>query len=360
MKFKDLKNEIIYDIDAGISVELISSPGRGKSEFVRALRDELSARDGEEWGFQTLFLATQQPCDLIGYLFKGEMELEGEKVTITDPSMPLWMRSEDGKPVTHYKRGILFLDEYGQGEGDVKRASAELLLNHKLGPWELPDGWAVVAASNKSTDRSGVTKSFDFVINRRNQYLIDDDVDGWIDWAAENGVTPISMAFAKQNPHIVFADGVPQKQGPWCTPRSLVMADKRLRLKAERSGGVFPEDAISVEATAGLIGDGAAAQLFAFVRLEKEMPPYEKIIKDPEKVKVPEKPDAQMLVTYNLAHRVTVDDIAAVVKYVTRMPKEFAVTFAQAACKRMPRILSTPAMQSWCRENSSLMAAISK
>jgi hypothetical protein len=115
-----------------------------------------------------------------------------------------------------------------------------------------------------------------------------------------------------------------------------------------------------METVGGIVGMGAAAQLFAFVKLEREMPKYEKIVADPKGVKVPTKPDALMLVAYSLAHRVVLADIKPVVEYVERMPKEFAVTFINAACKRDNKIVATPAVQKWALENSSLMASIAK
>jgi energy-coupling factor transporter ATP-binding protein EcfA2 len=108
---------------SGTSIELISHPGRGKSTFIKDMVKIMSDMDGQEWGFATMFLATQTPPDLIGYQFKGEREWGGKKVTVTDPSVPLWMITHTGKPTWEYERGILFLDEYGQGEADVKRAS---------------------------------------------------------------------------------------------------------------------------------------------------------------------------------------------------------------------------------------------
>jgi hypothetical protein len=362
MDFLSLRDEVIDDLDAGISVQLASAPGLGKSEFVHQLVDYLSKRDGEEWGFATMFLATQTPPDLIGYQFKGERTWNGKNVAVTEPTLPLWMVTQSGKPTWAYKRGILFLDEYGQGEADVKRASAELLLNKQIGPWKLGGenhaGWGVIAASNRADDRSGVTKEFDFVINRRGQYNITASVDAWTDWAVANSISPLTIAFANQNPHIVFDAKVPDKQGPWCTPRSLVMLDRKMQVKFNRTGR-FPDDPHTLEGAQGLIGAGAA-QYFAFVRLEREMPKFEAIIANPTKEKVPEKPDAQMLVVYNLAHRVDTQNIEHVIKYVERMPKEFSITFAKAACKRDQKILVTPAMRKWSTENSSLMAAIGR
>ena len=54
--------------------------------------------------------------------------------------MPLWMVTQTGKPdMGIQKRGIIFLDEYGQGEADTKRASAELLLKTPDRP--VATGW---------------------------------------------------------------------------------------------------------------------------------------------------------------------------------------------------------------------------
>jgi len=360
MKLTEFARRFPVYAKAGNSIELISAPGRGKSMTIRAIVDSMSKRDGEEWGYADLFLATQTPPDLIGFQFKGEVTYDGNTFPITDPTAPTWFITESGLPVFAYKRGVLFLDEFGQGQTDVKAAAAELLLNKRIGKWRLPDGWIVIAASNRTSDRSGVTKSLDFVINRRKEIQISDDLDGWLDWASTSGVMPLTMAFAAQNPQIVFTDGVPEKQGPWCTPRSLVMADKELQAHAEDNNGKIPTDALAVEDIAGYVGHAAAAQYFAFVRLEAEMPKYEAILKDPDTAKVPEKPDAQMLVCYNLAHRVTPPDADKIITYVKRLPKDFAVTFVKTACNREPMLMTKPGFMKWVQENASLVAALGK
>jgi hypothetical protein len=358
MNFTQLREVMPALLDSGISIEMMSAPGRGKSQFNADTVEIMSERDGEEWGFATLFLATQTPPDLLGYVFKGERTWDDKKVAISEATLPSWMMTSKGKPVWAHKRGILLLDEYGQGEADVKRASAELLLNKQLGPWKLPEGWSVIACSNRASDRSGVTKSFDFVINRRMEINITDDLEAWLNWAATHDVMPLTQAFAKQNPQIVFQDGVPDKQGPWCTPRSLVMADQQLQALAKYNGGRVPDAGPALELVGGLISTGSAAQYFSFVRLQNEMPPYEKIISDPKKAKVPEKPDALMLVAFQLAHNVRADEVNPVLTYVDRMPKEFSVTFATAACKRDVSLVAHPGFYKWAMQNASLMAAI--
>ena len=63
-----------------------------------------------------------------------------------------------------------------------------------------------------------------------------------------------------------------------------------------------------------------------------------------QEAKLPTKPDfPQMLVVFNLAHRVDTKGIeAGDPKYIERMPKEFAVTFAKAACKRNHALVIDP------------------
>jgi hypothetical protein len=120
----------------------------------------------------------------------------------------------------------------------------------------------------------------------------------------------------------------------------------------------IPDDPLLMEEGAGKIGTGAASQYFGFVRLERKMPKFEAIVKDPTGVKVPDAPDAQMLSIFGLAHRVDDKTIGAVITYIERFPKEFAVTFAKSACGRNSDLVLNPAMRKWSANNASLMAAL--
>ncbi len=364
MRFLELRDAVIDNLDARIATHLKSSPGRGKSDFVEALAAYLSKRDGFEWGFTTAFLATYTPSDLLGYMVPTKVtNPDGTQALASVFTTPPWMMTKPtaeyphGRHINTYKRGIVFLDEFGQADGDTKKSAAQLMLKGQVGPHRLHEGIGVIAASNGKGDRSGVTKDFDFLINRQDEINITDDFASWEAWAVSHGIMPLTISFAKQNPQIVFADGVPSEQGPWTTPRSLCMADHLLQIKAKRNGGEIPDDAATAEQIQGIMGAGAA-QYFGFIKLEREMPRYEDIIKNPGGVKVPSKPDAQMLVCYSLAYQVKPKDAAAVVEYMERMPKEFAVTFATTACKKQPMLVAEAAFDKWARQNSSLMAAI--
>lgn len=365
MRFLDLRQAVVDNIDARIATHLMSPPGTGKSDFVDDLIRWLNKRDGEgTWGLATCFLATFTPTDLLGYMVPTKItNPDGSQGLASVFTTPSWMMTKPtaefphGRHINTYKRGVVFLDEWSQADGDTKKAAAQLKLKGEVGPHRLHDGIAVISAGNRKEDRSGVTKEFDFVINRQQEISINPDLASWQSWATDNDIMPLTIAFATQNPQIVFDDKVPAEQGPWTTPRSLCMVDRLLQVKMKRNGGVVPDDAATAEQMHGIMGAGAG-QYLGFIKLEREMPKYEDIVKDPKGVKVPSKPDAQMLACYSLAHQIKPKDAAAVVEYMERLPKEFAVTFATTACKKQPMLVAEPAFDKWARQNSSLMAAI--
>lgn len=357
MTFNELAKLVPALLRWGGAVELVSPPGRGKSTFVEEIIKEHSTKD-HMGGLAIAFLGTYTPVDMLGFMVpqKHHTDTRGDflRSTFTEPT---WMTTEDGRSMSDFPWGMLFLDEYGQAEPDVKKASANLLLNGKLGPHRLPPGWVVWAASNRTSDRSGVTKSYDFVINRRLEIHIKDDIEGWITWAQKHDVHPTLVSFAEKNPNIVFTESVPDKQGPWCTPRSLVMASRLLECMSGRPG-VLPEGDQAIQHTAGLIGAGAATQLAAHIRLEDKIPVWADILAQPTTCRLPEQPDAQMLVCFHTSGRVDAKSLPRVITYIKRLPKEFQSVFVKYATRRDGLLMSEKDMVKWVTENATLMSSI--
>jgi hypothetical protein len=354
MTFKQLAKHAPKLLDWGGSIELISAPGRGKSTFTRELVAAQTAATGKPWGMATAFLGTYSPIDLPGFMIPTKDASGGY---IADYTRPAWMRCDTGGTVFDYENGILLLDEFGQADPDVKKTSADLFLNKRVGKWVLPKGWSVWAASNRTNDRSGVTKSFDFVINRRMEVHIKDDVQSLEEWMMDHGVHPLIVAFMVQNPQVVFTDGVPDKQGPWMTPRSLVEAASLLRTFAT-DDEKLTVDGATTEYVAGLVGSGAALQLMSFLKLYDKLPTFSEVVADPGTAKKPDSPDAMMTICYALAGKVDAKTIDPVVTYMRRLPAEFAVTFVKAAVRRDGMLINATAMGNWLRSNASLVAAV--
>ena len=156
--------------------------------------------------------------------------------------------------------GIVFLDEFRQAGHDVQKPAAELLLNGRVGDSKLPPGWMVVAASNRESDRSGVQRELAFVSNRRMEIKVSPDLESWVDWAERKAIHWAAIAFAKAHPGKIFSDKVPDKPGPFTTPRSFVKMSYLI--------GELPMEMFT-EAAAGMIGEGSAAEFVSFLRFPR-------------------------------------------------------------------------------------------
>lgn len=357
MKLNDVLKRIPGWYASRKSVYLKSAPGRGKTDTLMASGAILSKHTGKDIGIVLINGPLLTPADSIGYLVPRKVTgPDGREHVESVYTDPFWFRTRDGKRLDEYDGGIIIVDEADKMDVDVKKVIGEAALSGRLGPHQLPEGWIVWMAGNRQKDRSGSTKELDHLINRRIEIDIMDDIESWDDWAGRNSVSPLTRAFANANVQVVFSDGVPDKQGPWCTPRSLVEADRYMQVISPKGG--FSDDELTMEEVAGMIGEAATAMLASFIKLEREMPKFEDIVAEPTKVKVPQKPDAQMLVCYNLAHRVDKATLGNVITYVERLPKEFGVIFGKAAVARDMTFVAVPGMAKWVRDNASLLAQI--
>lgn len=374
MNLRDAKRELLSSVQAGNAVLMSSPSGIGKSQMVFQVFQHLKAEGekvGENWGFGTIFAATQTPPDLIGFQFKGQRTFDmpdGSKkeITVTDPSVPLWMISIEGKPAFMYDKYFLLIDEYGQGEADVKRAVAEIFLNGGTAPWYLPPGSVRVACTNEGA-RYGVTKDFDFCIARRTQIKITGDVDVWLTDFADKpyvyqGVQwqtmPVIKAWAKQHPETLF-ESEPKEQGPWCNPRTLCAIDRYLQVREKLTGKIDPADPIMMEVMVGTIGMPATQSIQQHLTFRLQLPSYEDVVGDPPGTPVPSKPDMLMLMAYELAGWTKREHLAQVIQYVQRMPKDMAVTYVSALLRRDYKgFINEPPMQGWISKNAALVSII--
>jgi len=363
MKLMDISQNITtwYQMSVqpkGLSVYLVGPSGRGKTSVMEQSPELLTAANpGKTFGFVCINGAAFTLTSATGYLWPTE---EGGK-QYSRFTRPDWWITSEGKPLEAYDGGIILVDEADKLGADEKKIMGEGALSKRLASHQLPPGWVVWFAGNTAKDRSGSTKEFDHLINRRMEIKVDDDLDSLVQFMERQGCLPETILFAQENPNIVFPENVPEKQGPWCTPRSLVATDQFLQLLMQvKKLDTIPTTADVTEQMAGSIGAGAAAQYMATVRLGQELPSYEDIVAKPTTIAVPTRPDAQMLAIYKLAARVTKKEIGPVLDYVKRLPKEFAINFARSATKRDMSFINTQAFREWCAENASLVNVLNQ
>jgi hypothetical protein len=347
-----LANKGIY-----VATELVSGPGMGKSAINEQAACEMSVELQQPVAYIPFFLSTVEPPDVRGFGIP-EKTASGERrmVYTKAPWMPggdsgfifeggVRRRAKNGEIAAF---GILNLDEFRQAGLDTQKPAAELLLNRRVGESHLPEGYIVTACSNRESDRSGVQRELAFITNRRMVIKIEPQLDPWVNWAEKNNIHPLAIAFARTKPATVFTDTIPEKPGPFCTPRSLVLASQ---LIGELDMGTFTECAC------GLIGEGAAGEFVAFLRVAEQLPKFEEIVKDPKNTPVPTRPDASYAAMQMIAHRVDEKTAVAAFTYLSRMQKEFQVAGLRGTFNRVPNVVRSPEFAGWLRDNKQLVMA---
>lgn len=326
-------------IETGVrmSIEFKSGPGVGKSEVVQQITEELSMEMNTPVGFNPFFLSTIEQPDVRGFGIPSE-----DKKDMIYTRAP-WSVGEDDP-----QHGILFLDEFGQAGHDVQKPAAELINAGKVGSSELPIEWMVVAASNREEDRSGVSRELAFISNRRILINIVPHLDSWVEWAEKKDIHWAAIAYAKANPGQIFSEKVPEKAGPFCTPRTLVKLSYLIDTMPMK---------LFTEAASGLVGEGTAAAFVSFLRVVEQLPSFEEICAKPEKCKLPEKdrPDAQYATMQMISHRVDGDSARPAFAYLKRMSQEFQVAGLKATLRRCPEIVQSSDFALWLKENKKLI-----
>jgi hypothetical protein len=218
---------------------------------------------------------------------------------------------------------IIMLDELGKAARPIMNLMLPLILERRLGDVALPPGSIVFATTNLATDGVGDN----IPSHAMNRMTVLDyaniDCDSWLVWAAANDVAPEVMAFAKQYPQCFDRyDQADHDNGyifnplrgqtkAFTSPRSLAKASHLIAARDVLGEALLP-------ALTGTIGESAARDLDAMVRLGDSIPSFESIIRSPETAKLPEGVGASFLMAYMCAGRVKEDTMDAVMTYVGR------------------------------------------
>jgi hypothetical protein len=343
----------------GLTVYAEGPPGVGKSKSVLDWAMAQKKRSKGKFGICYLDGANASLMDLVGVLMKHEVTYkahDGTEYTINEGrfTFPHYLMDfQDHKPFFCYPRGVVVIDEYGQMGNEEKRSTSTLQLERRAGNIQLPDGWQVIVLSNRPEDRSGTGRDYDHMINRRMQVSVVPEIDAIAMYGHKKGWDPETVAFARNNANILIDSKVPEKQGPWCTPRSLDRLDEW-----SKTCGFEKTDPLWLIGAGGIIGQGAAAQYQATARCIELLPTYPEVVRDPMNAKFTDRTDAQMLAAYILANKVKYDDMGPVVRYMRRLPQSFALLFFTAIRERDETLVSHKAIGDWAIDNYDLLAAI--
>ena len=189
MRPSQVTQALEYLIKAKQPVMLHGSPGVGKSQVVKQVADKL--------GIEMIDLRLSQldPVDLRGVPSVDKTKVGKTEVGKTNWNVPSFLPTEG--------KGILFLDEINSAAQATQAAAYQLVLDRKLGDYELPDGWAMVAAGNRSTDRAIVNAMSTALKNRFTHLNYEVNNEDWCEWALTHNIAIEVLGFIRFRPMLL-------------------------------------------------------------------------------------------------------------------------------------------------------------
>jgi hypothetical protein len=258
-------------------VMLWGPPGVGKSQMVA----QVAARHGVP--VIDIRLSQMEPSDLRGIPFRAAKGVEWAAPAILPDAE------------RHGPAGILFLDEITSAPPAVSAAAYQLILDRRLGEYQVPAHWAIFAAGNRQGDR-GVTYTMPSPLaNRFSHFEVETHLDDWVAWAYANGIDERVIAFLRFRPELLFDFDPAHNPVAFPSPRSWEFAHRGLR-KFEDHGELLQG---TLQAC---VGPAAGIELTAFVNSLDQMPDLDAILAG-ELVPVPREIDLQYAVAAALVGR---------------------------------------------------------
>ncbi|HIO92293.1 MAG TPA: AAA family ATPase [Leucothrix mucor] len=258
-------------------VMLWGAPGVGKSQIIAQIGDR------HDIPVIDIRLSQMEPSDLRGIPFRDHDKVEW--------AIPAMLPNAE----RHGNKGILFLDEITSAVPSVSAAAYQLILDRKLGEYEVPNGWAIFAAGNRQGDR-GVTYAMPSPLaNRFSHYDVDIHLDDWVAWAYQNNIHESIIAFLRFRPELLFDFDPAHNPVAFPSPRSWEFTNRALQKFSDKP-------VLLLGTLQACVGPSAGIELKAFIDSLDQMPDLDAIIRG-EDIKAPKEIDLQYAVASALVGR---------------------------------------------------------
>ena len=326
MKPSMIKEAVKVHYKAKQPMFLWGGPGVGKSQVIKQATEEL------EVSLIDLRAVLLDPVDL-----RGIPAVNGDlKAHWCPPAF-----------LPYSGNGILFLDELPAAPPLVQAACYQLVLDRKLGEYTLPDGWLVLGAGNRETDKAVVHRMPSPLANRFVHVDYDVDLDDWVEWALNHNIQTEIISFIRFRPALLSNFDPMKNEKAFPTPRSWEFVSKLLN--------VSPSFDLEYSLFTGCVGNGAATEFAAFMRICRQLPDPDMILMNPEREKVPTDPATLYAICGALSARASEQTIPSIVKYGNRMPDEFSVLLIRDSVLKDKNVTRTRAYIEWATKHKDVL-----
>ena len=328
MRAKELKENLKKLIAQKLPTFIWGSPGIGKSSIVKAIAKEKNLE------FIDLRLSLLDPTDLKGIPF---YDAKKQQAIWAPPAF----LPKDGS-------GILFLDEINTAPPTIQAAAYQLILDRKVGEYELPPNWAIVAAGNLESDLGATFSLSAPLLNRFIHLYLEVDFDNWKEWALQNNINGFIIAFLELHQEYLFTFDPQKEQNAFATPRSWEFASKILDSSVKKEN--------LLEILQGTIGE-VANEFLNFLKVQEKLPNIQDIL-DGKSVEVAN--EVAVLFSLNSiltlqAKKASKKELNNIIKFSLSLPKEFAIALIKDMQKVGIELEECEAFEQWIENFEELL-----
>jgi hypothetical protein len=297
---------------------LIGGAGLGKTTIVK---DVAAAMDME--------------CSILSLAQYDAGELGGWPVPSKDGESMIRMRP-DWMPTKG--TGVLFLDELPQAPTANQNIAAQIVNERRVGPHQLPEGWVIVAAGNRMSDRAGTNNMPSHLKDRLMFLEVEADLEDTIKYFYSKRIDERVCAFLRFRPE--WLHKFDRDANACASPRSWE------RVSSIMSWGLEPVN--QLEALAGQVGRAATADFAGFIRMYNTVPDMDELIANPMTAMISQDPAVMYAICAALSSKMNAKNAGNVIKYLMRLPQqEFAAFVVKDALSRDKSLKQVDPVRDW-------------
>lgn len=332
MKPSEIFSYLRFAITNREPVLVVGTPGIGKTDIIEQVCQDLKAR------LIVSHPVTSDPTDLKG--IPALVTENGEQIAKFLPFNDLY------ELVTAKELTVFFLDDLGQAPQSVQAAAMQLFLARRINGHILSDNVVILAATNRREDQAGVQGILEPLKGRTTIIHLTPDEEDWFKWARSKGLPEELIAFVnwrKYEGRSVLYEFKPSKDmsnSP--TPRNIASCGIQM-LKG------LPKN-LEFEVFMGRVGEGVASEICHFLTICRELPDPEWVIANPEKAKIPTKPDIKFALISSIIGRAKKENFDNIIKFANRLENEFSVLLVKNCVSKNPSLSDTSSklFTEWC------------
>lgn len=304
-----------------------------------------------------LRLSQSDPTDLCGfptvnketnkasYMPMDTFPIVGDELPIKVPATYDKVTGRKLTEAVRHKGWFLFLDEMNTAPMSVQAAAYKLVLDKKVGQFDLHPRVCIAAAGNLASDNAIVNRLSTAMQSRMVHLQITLNASDWITWANTAGIDFRVIAYIGHKPDILHQFNPNHDDFTFACARTWEFVSKLIKPWKKLSRKELP-------VLAGTIGEGPAREFTTYCELCDDLLTIEQIKANPTKVTISDEPSRLYLYSAMVAAHVNLDIFGKLMQFVLRLPLEFQVISIKAMFQKDSNISQTEEWKDWTSHNA--------